>query len=114
MALPGLSAYVTAKHALEGMSQALAAEVATFGIRVSVLEPVGADATGYAGASTERAVRIPAYDAVTGMVLDGIRSMGETPGLGSPSSSPTRAAGGRSRGEDSSAHARRGRRLRVP
>ncbi|GAA4574838.1 SDR family NAD(P)-dependent oxidoreductase [Planotetraspora kaengkrachanensis] len=35
----GLGAYVTAKFALEGFSEALAAEVAPFGVKVTIVEP---------------------------------------------------------------------------
>ncbi|MFD0573244.1 SDR family NAD(P)-dependent oxidoreductase [Kitasatospora gansuensis] len=52
MAFPGLGAYVTGKYALEGMSQALAAEVRPLGIRVSVVEP-GGFATRYGAAIAE-------------------------------------------------------------
>jgi NAD(P)-dependent dehydrogenase (short-subunit alcohol dehydrogenase family) len=83
MPLPGLSAYVTAKYALEGMSQALAAEVGTFGIRVSVVEP-GEFATRYSSALTETAARVAAYVPVTGFVRDGIREMHDHPGIGRP------------------------------
>jgi NAD(P)-dependent dehydrogenase (short-subunit alcohol dehydrogenase family) len=36
---PGFGAYCAAKHALEALSEALAAEVAGFGVRVLVVEP---------------------------------------------------------------------------
>ncbi|WP_405583664.1 SDR family oxidoreductase [Streptomyces sp. NBC_01190] len=83
LALPGLAAYVTGKYALEGLSQALAAEVGGFGIRVTVLEP-GMFDTGYARALTETATRIGAYEAVGGPVRTGIRDMAKQPGIGSP------------------------------
>ena len=48
---PGLGAYVTAKFALEGFSEALAAEAAPFGIRVTIAEP-GTMATTLAASMT--------------------------------------------------------------
>lgn len=83
MALPGLSAYVAAKYALEGLSQALAAETSGLGIRVTVLEP-GQFATCYGSSLTESRTRIAAYDPVTGPVREGIRTMGGNADIGSP------------------------------
>ncbi|WP_377273184.1 SDR family oxidoreductase [Peterkaempfera sp. SMS 1(5)a] len=83
MALPGLSAYVAGKYALEGMSQALAVEVASFGVRVTVVEP-GQFATRYGAALAETAVRIPAYTAVTEPVRAGLRDTEDNPSLGLP------------------------------
>jgi len=84
MAFPGLAAYVTGKHALEGMSQALAAEAAPHGIRVTVLEP-GGFATRYGTALTESAVRLPAYAAgAADETLGVLRTMADAPGIGRP------------------------------
>jgi NAD(P)-dependent dehydrogenase (short-subunit alcohol dehydrogenase family) len=82
MPVPGLAAYITGKHALEGMSQSLAAEVAPFGIRVTVLEP-GGYATRYGTTLTEVRTRIPAYDP-DGQALGMYRGMGDNPELGRP------------------------------
>ena len=61
-AFPNLSAYNASKWALEGFSQALAGEVAEFGIRVTLVEP-GGFATDWAGPSARRSQENPAYDA---------------------------------------------------
>ncbi len=61
-AFPGIGAYHASKWALEGFSQALAGEVADFGIRVTIIEP-GGFATDWAGPSAKRSEQNPAYDA---------------------------------------------------
>jgi NAD(P)-dependent dehydrogenase (short-subunit alcohol dehydrogenase family) len=61
-AFPTVGLYHASKWALEGLSQALAAEVAGFGIKVTLVEP-GGYATDWSGASAKRATPIPAYDA---------------------------------------------------
>lgn len=60
-AFPYLGAYHASKWALEGLTQALAAEVKPFGIRVTLVEPGGFD-TGWITAAPY-AVPIEAYDA---------------------------------------------------
>ena len=82
MAVPGLAAYISAKHALEGMSQALAAEVAAHGIRVTVMEP-GGFATRYGAALAVPGVQLPAYAAVHA-AIDMYRGMEQNPELGRP------------------------------
>jgi NAD(P)-dependent dehydrogenase (short-subunit alcohol dehydrogenase family) len=83
MGFPGLSAYGAGKYALEGMSQALAAEVAPFGIRVTVVEP-GAFATRYGSSVTPAAHRIEAYEEVTRQMREGLRDMQDNPLFGRP------------------------------
>src|SRR5579862_698894 len=56
-------AYHASKWALEGLSQSLAAEVAGFGISVTLIEPAGY-ATDWAGSSAKHATPLPAYEQV--------------------------------------------------
>ncbi len=60
-AFANLSAYHASKWALEGFSQALAAEVAEFGIHVTLVEPAGF-ATDWSGPSARHSEPIAAYD----------------------------------------------------
>ena len=60
-AFPGIGAYHASKWALEGFSQALAQEVAGFGIHVTLVEP-GGFATDWGGSSARHATPLPAYD----------------------------------------------------
>jgi NAD(P)-dependent dehydrogenase (short-subunit alcohol dehydrogenase family) len=62
-AFQNLSAYHASKWALEGMSQALAAEVATFGLHVTLVEPAGYS-TDWSGTSAKHATPLPAYDGI--------------------------------------------------
>jgi NAD(P)-dependent dehydrogenase (short-subunit alcohol dehydrogenase family) len=58
---PGHAIYATTKFALEGASEALAGEVAPFGIRVTIVEP-GPFRTEFLGRSMGRAIPIPDYE----------------------------------------------------
>jgi NAD(P)-dependent dehydrogenase (short-subunit alcohol dehydrogenase family) len=60
-AFPGVGMYHASKWALEGLSQALAAEVAGFGIKVTLIEPTGYS-TDWAGPSSRSTTPLPAYD----------------------------------------------------
>jgi NAD(P)-dependent dehydrogenase (short-subunit alcohol dehydrogenase family) len=59
-AFAGIGAYHASKWALEGFTQALAQEVADFGIHVTLIEPGGFD-TDWGGASAKRAKEMPEY-----------------------------------------------------
>jgi NAD(P)-dependent dehydrogenase (short-subunit alcohol dehydrogenase family) len=61
-AFPNIGIYNASKWALEAFSQSLAAEVADFGIKVTIIEP-GAYSTDWGGASAKHATANPAYDA---------------------------------------------------
>jgi NAD(P)-dependent dehydrogenase (short-subunit alcohol dehydrogenase family) len=60
-AFPGIGMYHASKWGLEGLSQALAQEVAGFGIKVTLIEP-GGYSTDWGGSSAKHATEIPAYD----------------------------------------------------
>ncbi|MEV0917708.1 SDR family oxidoreductase [Streptomyces sp. NPDC049967] len=59
-AFPLVGIYHASKWALEGISQALAQEVAPFGIKVTLIEP-GGFATDWAGSSSSTSDPLPAY-----------------------------------------------------
>jgi NAD(P)-dependent dehydrogenase (short-subunit alcohol dehydrogenase family) len=61
-AFPNIGIYNASKWALEALSQSLAAEVADFGIKVTIIEP-GAYSTDWGGASAKHATADPAYEA---------------------------------------------------
>lgn len=62
---PGISAYQASKWGVTGFSEALAAEVVPFGVKVTVVEP-GAFRTDFADTSMTIAKVHPAYDATVG------------------------------------------------
>src|SRR3954451_4868059 len=59
-AFPSVGIYHASKWALEGISQALAQEVAQFGIKVTLIEP-GGFATDWAGSSSSTSQQLPSY-----------------------------------------------------
>jgi NAD(P)-dependent dehydrogenase (short-subunit alcohol dehydrogenase family) len=78
-AFPNLSAYHASKWAVEGFSQALAAEVADFGVHVTLIEP-GGFATDWSGPSAKRATPLAAYDAFREKAAEQRAARQSTPG----------------------------------
>jgi NAD(P)-dependent dehydrogenase (short-subunit alcohol dehydrogenase family) len=62
-AFPGIGLYHASKWGLEGFSQALAAEVAGFGIKVTIVEPAGFS-TDWRGPSAVVADPMPEYEEI--------------------------------------------------
>ncbi|MFC5183440.1 oxidoreductase [Actinomadura harenae] len=87
MSFPGVGAYSASKHALEGLTLALAGEVAGFGVRTLIVEP-GSFRTSFAGTnSLARTAELPEYADLVGPVRRDLpNSDGAQPG------DPVRAA----------------------
>lgn len=81
IASPGLAYYAASKFAVEGFSEALAAEVAPLGIRVCIIEPGGFRTQFSGGSFAQAAQRIADYDATAGRMRDGFEQFnGRQPG----------------------------------
>jgi NAD(P)-dependent dehydrogenase (short-subunit alcohol dehydrogenase family) len=65
LSFAGFGAYSASKFALEGMSEALAQEVAPFGIKVMIVEP-GAFRTGFAADALQHMPELEAYRDIVG------------------------------------------------
>lgn len=74
LSFPGVGAYSASKFALEGWSEALAAEVAAFGVRVMLVEP-SRFRTGFNSShSLGMSGRYDAYEQIVGPVRDDLAS----------------------------------------
>jgi NAD(P)-dependent dehydrogenase (short-subunit alcohol dehydrogenase family) len=82
-AWPGGSLYHATKWGIEGFAEALAGEVAPFGIGVTIVEPGGAR-TNFRYGSSVLADRIPAYDATPAAGIRRILTEQTTQGIGDP------------------------------
>ncbi len=72
LSFPGVGAYSATKFALEGLTEALAAEVAPFGIKALIVEP-GSFRTSFAGGDALRqTAEMPEYAETVGAVRRGL------------------------------------------
>jgi NAD(P)-dependent dehydrogenase (short-subunit alcohol dehydrogenase family) len=78
-AFPNIGIYNASKWALEAFSQSLAAEVADFGIKVTLIEPAGYS-TDWGGASAKHATPDPAYDTFREKAAEQRKARMGTPG----------------------------------
>jgi NAD(P)-dependent dehydrogenase (short-subunit alcohol dehydrogenase family) len=78
-AFPMVGLYHASKWGLEGMSQALAQEVAGFGINVTLVEPTGFS-TDWSGPSSVQSEHNPAYAEFRGQVMEMRKQRLGTPG----------------------------------
>jgi NAD(P)-dependent dehydrogenase (short-subunit alcohol dehydrogenase family) len=78
-AFPLVGMYHASKWALEGLSQSLAQEVGSFGIKVTLIEPGGFD-TDWAGPSSKTSEPLPAYAEYHRQVQEARKKRLGTPG----------------------------------
>ncbi|RBY92555.1 SDR family oxidoreductase [Blastococcus sp. TF02A-30] len=78
-AFPNIGIYNASKWALEALSQSLAAEVADFGIKVTIIEP-GAYGTDWGGSSARHATPDPAYDEFRAKAAEARKARAGNPG----------------------------------
>ena len=75
MGYPTLGVYSATKFAVEGLCEALASEVAGFGIRVTIVEPNGYD-TDFSGTSLVQGESLPAYNSLKTTLGEAVNDFG--------------------------------------
>jgi NAD(P)-dependent dehydrogenase (short-subunit alcohol dehydrogenase family) len=75
LALPGSTAYHSAKWAIGGFTESLAQEVAPFGVKVCALEPGGMRTNWGARANKETPALLPDYEPSVGAVIKALQSL---------------------------------------
>lgn len=97
MSFAGFGAYSASKFALEGLSEALAGELAAYGVKVLIVEP-GAFRTDFAGGALRHMPMLDAYRDVVGGTRDFARGM-----HGTQAGNPMKAAAAIERALDAEA-----------
>jgi NAD(P)-dependent dehydrogenase (short-subunit alcohol dehydrogenase family) len=77
LSFAGFSAYSASKFALEGASEALAQEIAPFGVKVLIVEP-GAFRTDFAASALRHMPKVEAYQDIVGPMRSFARAMHQT------------------------------------
>ena len=77
MGLPGSSAYISTKFALEGLSECLRYELGQFGIKVTLIEPGVIKTNFFNSMTVPESKKDPKYKALTENILAGLKMMVE-------------------------------------
>ena len=77
MGLPGSSAYISSKFALEGLSECLRYELGQFGIKVTLIEPGVIKTNFFSSMTVPESKKDPKYKELTDNILAGLKMMVE-------------------------------------